>query len=541
MGNMKIDGSTFGTMIIAGANKLKKEKLYIDDLNVFPVPDGDTGTNMSLTLLSAAKAVQKLHDDANLEEVSQAISYGALMGARGNSGVILSQLLSGFSKTLKKQSFLNADKLALAFSQGVKDAYLAVVNPIEGTILTVAREASEKLSAIKTENLTVEEALKVILQEGYESLARTPDMLPVLKQAGVVDAGGQGLLTMIEGMLMGLSVEKVERADDLPEMNSIPSQKMNSFEDDSPQENLEFPYCTNFIIKNLSSSFDYTETKEFLLKSGDSLVLVEQEDLVKIHVHTDNPGQILDFALKLGTLHNIKIDNMCVQSQNQKNIAPLKKIGLIAVSSGQGIDNIFMSLGIDYIISGGQSMNPSTEDILEAINNTNAQEIIILPNNKNIVLAAEQAVKLAEIPSQVVASKSIPQGIAALMAFNGENNFEVNIKKMTENITSVKTGEVTYAIRDAIQDDIHIKKGQIIGIKEGIITYISDDIDEVVDSLINQLIEDEEELITIYYGEEISKENAEKLVNFLSLKYMDQDFELHFGGQQLYYYLISAE
>lgn len=538
MTDINIDGSIFGTMIIAGANKLQKEKTYIDNLNVFPVPDGDTGTNMSLTLLSAAKAVKKLSGEAGLDEVAQAMSYGALMGARGNSGVILSQLLSGFAKYLKNQSTLEAGNLAEAFSLGVKEAYQAVANPIEGTILTVARQASEKLSSEVNEDLSIVEAFEILLKEGYKSLAKTPDMLPVLKQAGVVDAGGQGLLTMLEGML---TVLKGDEIDNNLTLESAASKEAKYSEANYQQVNLDFPYCTEFIINDLKTTFDYDKTREFLLSVGDSVVLVEQEDLIKIHVHTDNPGKVLDFAIGIGSLNNIMIDNMSIQSQSKEISIPLQNIGIIAVSSGEGINNILTSLGVDYIIQGGQSMNPSTEDILAAINSTNAKEIIILPNNKNIVLAAEQAVKLANKPSGLVATTSIPQAIAALMAFNGENDFKINIQKMSENISSIKTAEVTYAVRDAIQDDLHIKKHQIIGITEGVITYISEDISDVVETIVQQLIEDDEELITIYYGQEIFKEDAEKLINHLAQKYDHLDFELHFGGQPLYYYLISAE
>lgn len=539
MGINEITGSILGTMVITGARKLESEKSKIDNLNVFPVPDGDTGTNMSLTLISAARFVKKLPEDASLDEIAEAMSYGALMGARGNSGVILSQLLGGFSKAVKGQKEMDAILLAEAFEKGVEKAYKAVVKPIEGTILTVAREASSKLSSSVQKEMDLEEAVNIFLTQGYETLAKTPEMLPVLKQAGVVDAGGQGFLTVIEGMLAGLRGESVDTI--LEESFSGEKRNVNLNLNDKPS-NIEFFYCTELLVRNFDKDkIDTNIIKKFLQEQGDSVVLVTTDDFIKIHVHTNNPGKVLDYCVQLGTLHNMKIENMQEQSENNQLMTPMKNIGIVAVSIGEGLNDIFKSLGVDYIITGGQTMNPSTEDLVEAINQVNAEKVIILPNNKNIILSAEQAIGLTQKPSSVLKTKTIPQGIGALMAFNGENDIETNLEKMQEAITYIKSGEVTYAVRDAKQGERDIKSGQILGIEEGKITELGEDVNKVVIKLVDRLIEEEEELVTLYYGEDITENQAEELIDILSSNHPDVDFELHYGGQPLYYYLISVE
>jgi hypothetical protein len=537
----KIKGYTLRAMVLTGAGKLEMEKSKIDSLNVFPVPDGDTGTNMSLTLASAARAVEKLSQDAELKEVAEAMAYGALMGARGNSGVILSQLLGGFSKAVSEVNEVDAFTLAKAFEKGVEAAYKAVVKPVEGTILTVAREASEKLMKEVCDNTDIVKALEIFLEQGYKTLAMTPEMLPVLKQAGVVDAGGQGFLTVIEGMLVGFKGEKIigdfTREDKYQPSHSFPG---NDFIIN--EESIKFQYCTEFIIrKNKAINVTADEIKIFLEKKGDCVLVVGTDDIIKIHVHTNNPGLVLEYCCNIGSLYNIKIDNMREQSKELQLSFPNKNLGVISVSTGEGINEIFKSLGVDYIITGGQTMNPSTEDILAAIEGVNANEIIILPNNKNIILAAQQAVSLSSKPAKVVTSKTIPQGISALMAFNGELDLLTNYKRMQDAINQVKTCEVTYAVRDAQHGEMSITTGQIMGIIEGEISIVGEDIEEVISKIMKKMITTNVELVTLYYGYEITKEQAEKLLDKIASFYPNVDFELHYGGQPLYYYLISIE
>lgn len=532
-----VNGYGLRSMFIIGANRLENEKNNIDKLNVFPVPDGDTGTNMALTLNSAIKSLHNLSKDVSLEKVAKDMAHGALMGARGNSGVILSQLLSGFAKALENVEELNPFFLAKAFQKGVEAAYNAVVKPIEGTILTVAREASEKLNSSLSEDLTLEEGLNIFLTAGYNSLAKTPEILPVLKQAGVVDAGGKGFLIFVEGMLESLDDNaKIVNLSDfsLDKNKNLALQEGNSYKQD-----INFRYCTELIIKNFSKDTNINNLRKKLQKIGDSIVVVGSEELIKIHIHSNNPGIVLEQALALGTLHNIKIDNMEEQSQ-EVQLFTNKKIGVIAVSAGDGLTEIFKSLGVDYIITGGQTMNPSTEDIVNAIEQINAEKVIILPNNKNIILSAEQAVKLVSKPSSIVKTKTIPQGIGALMAFNGELDLVTNVKRMNEAISFIKTGEVTYAIRDAYHGQTEIKAGNVLGILEGDIVELGEELESVALNLIEKIIEDEE-LVTIYYGQDVKEDEAESLLNKLSDLYTDIDFELHYGGQPLYYYFISAE
>jgi len=536
-----IDGSTLRAMVLTGAGKIEKEKSQIDSLNVFPVPDGDTGTNMSLTLASAAKAVEKLPDNVDLSQAADAMAYGALMGARGNSGVILSQLLGGFAKALSQAEQINANLLAKAFSQGVNAAYKAVVKPVEGTILTVAREASESLNSKITDETEITQAFEILLEQGYNTLSKTPEMLPVLKQAGVVDAGGKGLLTVIEGMLAGFKGEVIQERT-LKEHKSYSTQSFPVSDFIINTNDIHFQYCTELIIKIMpESDITQEQIKAFLEEKGDCVLVVGSENITKIHIHTNNPGLILEYCCKLGSLHDIKIDNMREQSHELKIDAPQKNIGVVAVSTGEGINEIFRSLGVDYIITGGQTMNPSTEDILSAMEAVNAQEIIILPNNKNIILAAQQAVKLSQKAARVVTTKTIPQGICALMAFNGELKLNINYEKMQEAITHIKTCEITYAVRDAQHGELFITAGQNMGIIEGEIVYVSDVIEDVIFDTLKQVIINQDELVTLYYGEDVTETQTEELLQRISKLYPNVDFELHYGGQPLYYYLISVE
>jgi len=537
-----IDANTLRAMVLTGAGKLEMEKSKIDSLNVFPVPDGDTGTNMFLTLLSAAKAVEKLPPDSNLSQIAEAMAYGALMGARGNSGVILSQLLGGFAKAVSDSQYIDAATLAKAFGQGVDRAYKAVVKPVEGTILTVAREASEKLNSKVNENTNILDAFNIFLEQGYKTLAKTPEMLPVLKQAGVVDAGGQGFLTVVEGMLAGFRGEFIEGKTIKEEKTySIHSLPVSDYVMTNTDE-IKFQYCTELIIKRFpDNTITEKQIKDFLEEKGDCVLVVGSDNIIKIHVHTNNPGLVLEYCCKIGSMHDIKIDNMREQSQEIQSVAPYKNIGVIGVSTGEGINEIFRSLGVDFIISGGQTMNPSTENILSAIEEVNAKEIIILPNNKNIILAAEQAAALSSKPAKVITTKTIPQGISALMAFNGELDLDTNVLKMQEAITHIKTCEITYAVRDAQHGDFFIRAGQIMGLIEGEITFVGDTIENVIVNTLKQVVINEDELITIYYGQDIPEEQVQNLLQQISEIYPSVDFELHYGGQPLYYYLISVE
>ncbi|MFZ5943521.1 MAG: DAK2 domain-containing protein [Bacillota bacterium] len=541
MNSKNIDGKILRTMVLTGAVKLEVEKFRIDSLNVFPVPDGDTGTNMSLTLFSAAKAIEKLPEEAQLTEVANALAYGALMGARGNSGVILSQLLGGFAKAIGDAKEIDTLLLAKCFKMGVEAAYKAVVKPIEGTILTVAREATDKLGNEVKDFTDIESCLESFLKQGYITLEKTPDMLPVLRQAGVVDAGGQGFLNIIEGMLEGFKGNKITApiASEITAKggHSVPVSQYKIIDED-----IHFQYCTELIIKKHNhSSITTSEIRAFLEEKGDCVVVVEAEDIIKIHVHTNNPGLVLEYSCNLGTMHDIKIQNMREQSKEMQLKLPSKLIGVVAVGVGEGIGEIFRSLGVDYIITGGQTMNPSTEDIVTAINEVNAQQIIILPNNKNIILAAQQAVVLVEKPAQVISTKTIPQGISALMAFNGELDLETNYKKMQEASKNVRSCEITYAVRDAQHGDLFISSGQIMSIIDGEISHIGNEIHQVIVNSLDNLIINNNELITLYYGSDVSDEEAKELLKKLSSLFPDIDFELHYGGQPLYYYFISIE
>ena len=528
-------------MLINAAKNLEKEKSSIDNLNVFPVPDGDTGTNMSLTLKSAAGAITD--DLDSLEKVSSRFSHGALMGARGNSGVILSQLISGFAKGLKGQEELNAIVLVDSLQKGVEAAYKAVSNPVEGTILTVSRESVENLSPDKDMDIII--LLEEIIQKGKESLARTPELLPILKQSGVVDAGGMGYLVFLNGMLMALKGEEIPFMDDfLADMSKNSSGKSGAtitFSDDFDHENINFQYCTELLLSvETGEEFDTAPAIKMLNTIGDSVLVIESEGIVKVHTHTNEPWQVLEFFGQFGSLNDIKIDNMKAQSKRKYEESE-KDLAIISVSYGDGFNAIFKSLGTNYIISGGQTMNPSTEDILEAMRKNPAKEYIILPNNKNIILAAEQAAKISDKKLHIIYSKTIPQGITSLMSFNPEMSAEENEEVMNDMIKSVKSIEITQAVRDTIINGLDIKEGQYIAIAEGEIVFRDNDLyTSVVESIKNEIDEDSE-IVTLYFGEDIDEEAAEELVNELSELYDEIDFELHNGGQPLYPYIISIE
>lgn len=533
-----IDGHLWTKMIVASGKYLEKHKGFVDSLNVFPVPDGDTGTNMSLTMSSAAKSLQK-KEESNAGEAAKAVSYGALMGARGNSGVILSQLFAGFAKGAEGKSCLSGMDLAQALELAVITAYQAVMNPVEGTILTVSREASVAAKeAAEKEDSTVIEVMEAAYQGAFLALEKTPSLLPVLKQAGVVDAGGQGLVYIFEGMLKVLNGENLDYLSEDRTIMNEEKTAINYFVAGA----LEYQYCTEFILKRAKQHLDLDTIRNFMTDKGDCLLVVGNPDTSKIHIHTNHPGLVLEYCTELGTLHDVQINNMSEQSKEmQVKGATLKHVGLVSVAVGNGLIEIFKSLGVDAVITGGQTMNPSTQDFVEAIGNIMAEEVIILPNNGNVMLAAKQAATISAKPCQVIETKTIPQGIAALMAFNATNDMSFNMEKMTEASKHVQTLEVTYAVRDSQFNGHNIKKDQILGISNGKLVLTGEDPATVVEKLIVDNLKSDHELITIYYGEDIQDEEARKLVETLSEKFDNIDFELHQGGQPLYYYLISLE
>lgn len=541
-----LDGAMLKKAFIGAAELLEDKKEEVNSLNVFPVPDGDTGTNMSLTVKSALKQVLSQGDNS-VSKIALSASNGSLMGARGNSGVILSQLFRGFADGLDGKDTVDIPTLAKAFKQAANTAYKAVMKPTEGTILTVARECGDyALSIFKNEDDILSFLEKVIIK-GEAVLEKTPDMLPVLKQAGVVDAGGKGLIYVLKGAYNALSGKVDTSISDKQEVSH------KKIETDIDTSNIEFGYCTEFIINTKFS--DIESLRQELSIKSDSLLVVGGEGLIKVHVHTNNPGNVLQKALEKGELSDIKIDNMRYQHEEvllkseleekkneEKNQQVIdKKFSFIAISTGEGIDNIFKDLNVDVLVSGGQTMNPSTEDILNAIDKTHGEYVFIFPNNSNIILAAEQARELSSRNIFVISTKTIPQGISALLAFNEEDSYEDNQANMIEAISNVKTGQVTYSVRDTEYNNTKIKKDDIIGISEGDIVESGEDINKVATNLLEKMIDDEISLVTIIYGSDMSEEEASELEKILTDMYEDIDIELIYGGQPLYYYIISLE
>lgn len=543
-----IDSKTLKNIFIAGAKYLESKKKYVDELNVFPVPDGDTGTNMSLTIIAAAKELQNI-DENNMRQVAKAISMGSLRGARGNSGVILSQLFRGFAKEISEYDNLDTSIIANAFQKGADTAYKAVMKPKEGTILTVARAIADKAAQLAEDSDNIIFILKETIKHADEILLKTPDMLPVLKEAGVVDAGGQGLIYIFKGALMALE-NGGEIEIDFEEAIEEPS----SLKAQVPAD-IKFGYCTEFIINIDSDKIKNSEKeaiylRDYLESIGDSIVAVADEDIIKIHVHTNDPGKALQKGLTLGELMNIKIDNMREQhshiieeNQNKaKEEAIRKENGFVVVSIGEGLSKIFSSLGADYIVEGGQTMNPSTEDILNAIEKVNADHVFILPNNKNIILAALQAKDLIEDKTiHVIPTKSIPEGITAMINYTQGISADENEEEMTKNLLDVKTGQLTYAVRDTSVNDKEINEGDILGIGNDKILVVDKDVEQCAKSLINQLIDEDSELVTIYYGQDIEEATANELATYIEENYEECEVEVHYGGQPLYYYLLSIE
>ena len=553
-----IDAKTLQKMFIAGAKNLEAKKEWINELNVFPVPDGDTGTNMTLTIMSAAKEVGGI-TEPTMENMAKAISTGSLRGARGNSGVILSQLFRGFTREIKKYEEINTEVLSRACVKAVETAYKAVMKPKEGTILTVAKGMADKACEMlgETDDLTV--VIDEIIKHGDYVLSQTPEMLPVLKQAGVVDSGGQGLMTVLKGAYDAFLGKEVDYT--LDEV-SAPS---GINKDDIPMEeaDIKFGYCTEFIINLDKPMSDETEKsfKEFLESIGDSIVLVADDEIVKVHVHTNQPGEAFTRALTYGSLSRMKIDNMReehherliknaeklaeqqkAEEEKKKTDEPKKKYGFIAVSVGEGLDEIFKGLNVDYIIFGGQTMNPSTEDILNAVEKVNAETIFVLPNNKNIILAANQAESLVEDKNVIVIpSKTIPQGISAMIGFVEDNSAEDNKEAMTDSMSYVKTGEITYAVRDTVIDDKEIREGNIMGIGDEGILSVGDDITATTVDMIKKMQDEDSEIVSIYYGEGVTEDEAQTLASKLSEELPDLEVEVYSGGQPVYYYIASVE
>lgn len=559
-----INARILSRMFLAGARNLESKKEWINELNVFPVPDGDTGTNMTLTIMSAASEVTAL-TDPDMESLSKAISSGSLRGARGNSGVILSQLLRGFTRSVQKSRELDAPAIAAAMEKAVETAYKAVMKPKEGTILTVAREAAARAAELAPQAENLEDFFRDILACAEDTLQRTPEMLPVLKEAGVVDSGGQGLLEVLRGAMDGYLGKEVDYSDfgagTGPKVTKITPQA---------EADIKFGYCTEFIIllnQELPEE-EEREFKKFLNSIGDSIVLVADDEIVKVHVHTNHPGQAIERALTYGALSRMKIDNMreehqeklikdaerlareqkeqddaaAVKSEAEVKEQPLKEYGFISVSAGQGLTEIFKELGVDYLIEGGQTMNPSTEDMLRAIEKVPAKTIYIFPNNKNIVLAANQARDLTEDKEIIVVPTStVPQGITALISFVPEKSSRENAETMEESISKVRTGQITYAVRDTRLDEKEIHEGDMMGIGDHGILAVGRDRIQVAMDTVARMMDDESEVISVYYGADVSSEEAEELLEKIEGEYPDCEVELNRGGQPIYYYIISVE
>lgn len=547
-----IDAKMLSKMFLAGATNLDHKKEWINELNVFPVPDGDTGTNMTMTIMSAAKEVTNA-DQSDMAAVCKAISSGSLRGARGNSGVILSQLFRGFTKSVSSKKELNVEDLAEAFEKAVETAYKAVMKPKEGTILTVARGGAEKARELLDDGCSdLETYIREVILYMDEVLAQTPEMLPVLKQAGVVDSGGQGLMEVLKGAQDAFLGKEIDFS--ISESTPVSGGNKSGYEAQA-ETDIKYGYCTEFIILlnktfNIKMEMDF---KAYLESIGDSIVVVTDDDIVKVHVHTNDPGFAIQKALKYGALSNLKIDNMRLEHQEklfkmeQKSEAEevmmeKKDTAFIAVSIGDGMNEILRGLGVDYIIEGGQTMNPSTEDILNAIDKVNADNIIILPNNKNIILAANQAQSMVEEKNIfVIPTKTVPQGITAVINYVPDLSVEENVAVMEEEIGNVKTGQVTYAVRDTSIDDKEIKQGDFMGIGDKGILSVGTDMSDVTVKMLQEMVDDDVELISIYYGEDVKEEDASAFHEKVEAMYPRCDVELQYGGQPIYYYLISAE
>ena len=542
----KINGHDFYNMVVNASNRLLEESDFVNALNVFPVPDGDTGTNMSMTFKAAVKEIENLNSES-IGETSKKLAKGALMGARGNSGVILSQILRGVSKGLEGKSEVDGRELALAFEEGSKAAYKAVMRPTEGTILSVIRAAAESVTNAEESNVIA--VMETVVTNAKIMLDKTPDLLPALKKAKVVDSGGMGLYIILQGMLDALKNDIKAEIKDVA-VKSAGATGAASTED----IDIKFGYCTEFIIVG-----DASKAKEFQDKIenlGDSMIVVGYEDVIKVHIHTNDPGKVLSNAVQYGELSKIKIDNMREEhrevlalkneeaaSDIQEEVAPAesKKYAFISVAMGDGITRVLKDLGVDYVIEGGQTMNPSTQDMMECISKLNADHIFILPNNKNIIMAAEQAAEISDKDIRVIPTKSIPQGITAITMFNYEADVDANEETLKEALEMVKTGSVTYAVRDTEMDGIEIKEGNMLGLVESKIKAVGEDYFEVAKEILESMIDEDSELITIFYGKDVDENKMEEFVAELEDKYDDFDVQCYKGDQPLYYFIMSVE
>lgn len=548
-------------MFLTGAKNLELKKNWINELNVFPVPDGDTGTNMTLTIMSAASAVNEIMN-GTIDEYAKAISSGSLRGARGNSGVILSQLLRGFTKTIRDHNELDIELIAQGMQRAVDTAYKAVMKPKEGTILTVARSMAEKAAEIAPDAKDMKSFFDEIVKEGNATLQKTPEMLPVLKEAGVVDSGGQGLMAVVEGAVDAFNGKELDLTFEAPKTPVKHTEEIPEGHKEISTDHIKYGYCTEFIIQ-LEKPFPESEEKKlksYLTSIGDSLVLVADDDIVKIHVHTNHPGLAFEKGLEYGSLINMKVDNMRVEHREklfkesekaealkkeaEENAAKAerKKVAFISVTIGDGMSEIFRGLGVDYLIEGGQTMNPSTEDMLDAIKKVHAENVFILPNNKNVILAANQAQQLVEdCKVIVVPTKNVPQGITAMVNYIPDRSVEENFESMKEEIQNVKTGEVTYAVRDTKIDGKEIKSGDIMGIGDDGILAVGKDVKEVTVQMLEKLVDDDTELISIYNGKDFSQEDTDDLASRIEAKFPEIDVETEYGGQPIYYCVLSVE
>lgn len=540
----EINGRDFYNMVVNASNRLAEQSDFVNSLNVFPVPDGDTGTNMSMTFSAAVKEIENLNTDS-ISEISKKLAKGALMGARGNSGVILSQILRGLSKGFEGNEKADASKVALSLREGAKAAYKAVMRPTEGTILSVVRKAADGAQSSASDDIVL--MFDDVIREAKIMLDKTPELLPALKKAKVVDSGGMGLYIILEGMRDALRdgiTAKVNKDVSVSQGKAV----MQS------EQDIKFGYCTEFIINGDAKNAE--SFKQKIKSLGDCMIVVGYEDVIKVHIHTNDPGKVLSYAVELGELSKIKIDNMReehremfedigkIQSEQENEDASSdekKKFAFITVAMGDGIANTFKELGCDFVIEGGQTMNPSTQDILEAAEKLNADDIFILPNNKNIIMAADQAAEISEKNIHVIKTKTIPQGISCLIKFNPEENLQSNIDDMNDAISSVKTGSITFAVRDTEMDGLQIKEGNILGLLEGKIKEVGDNKDDVLEKIVDSMLDDDSELITVYYGEDVSDDEASKIEEKLQEKYDELDVQVLKGNQPLYYYLISIE
>ena len=547
-----LEGKRFAEMVLMGANQLSANAKLVDALNVFPVPDGDTGTNMNLSMTSGAKEVES-HINEHIGKVGAALSKGLLMGARGNSGVILSQLFRGFSKKIESKASINSIEFAEAFAAGVETAYKAVMKPVEGTILTVAKDAAKAAVASAEVNEDIVAVMEDVVKEANASLQRTPDLLPVLKEVGVVDSGGQGLVFVYEGFLAQLKGESVSISSVSASMDQLVSAEHHmNVADHINSEDIEFGFCTEIMVRFQDGMEPYNEDefRNHLNEMGDSLLVISDDEVVKVHVHTEHPGEVLNYGQKFGTLIKIKVDNMREQHSSLVTtdapaapVAAKKKeeYGIVTVAMGSGVADLFRSIGAKAVIEGGQTMNPSTEDIVKAIKEVNAKNVIILPNNKNIIMAAQQSVDLVDENVIVIPSKTVPQGMASLLAFNPSLSAEDNETAMNEALSTVKTGQITFAVRDTSIDGLEIENGDFMGIAEGKIVNKSKNKLEATKELLDSMIDEDSEILTIIYGEDVTESEVNELVEYCEEKFEDVEVELHDGKQPLYSFILAVE